>query len=179
MNLTRRQFLDLAAATAALPSLSGVTMAQSYPAKPVRILVGFAAGGVTDILARLTSQLLTERLGQQFLVENRTGAGTNIATEAVVRAPADGYTLLMATNANSINATLYENLNFNFIRDLAPVAMIADVPFIMLVNPLFPAQSVSELIAYAKANPGKINYASAGIGSPPHVAGELFKMMAG
>jgi tripartite-type tricarboxylate transporter receptor subunit TctC len=178
MKLPRRQFLHLAAAAVALPTMPLIARAQSYPGRPVRIIVGFAAGGVTDIVARLIGQQLSTRLGQ-FLVENRTGAGTNIATEAVANAPADGYALLLATSANAINATLYEKLNFNFIRDLAPVASIVDSPLVMTVNPSFPARSVPEFIAYAKANPGKINMASAGVGSPPHVAGELFKMMAG
>jgi tripartite-type tricarboxylate transporter receptor subunit TctC len=154
-------------------------MADDYPSKPVRILVGYAAGGATDIIARMTGQRLAERLGQQFLVETRTGAGTNIAAEAVVRAPPDGYTLFLATSANAINATLYERLSFNFIRDVAPVAIIADVPLVMEVHPSVPAKTIPAFIAYAKANPGKINYASGGIGSPPHVAGELFKMMTG
>jgi tripartite-type tricarboxylate transporter receptor subunit TctC len=174
----RRQFLHLAAVASAPSSMAGIARAQTYPTKPVRIIVGFAAGGVTDTVARLMSQKLSDRLSQQFLVENRTGAGTNIATESVANAPPDGYTFLLATSANAINATLYEKLAFNFIRDLAPVAGIVDAPFAMVVNPTFPAQSVSAFIAYAKANPGKINMASAGIGSPSHVAGELFKMMA-
>jgi tripartite-type tricarboxylate transporter receptor subunit TctC len=175
----RRQFLHLAAGAAALPALSLVATADDYPSKPVRILVGFAAGGTTDIVARMIGQRLAERLGQQFLVETRTGAGTNIAAEAVVRAPPDGYTLFLATSANAINATLYERLSFNFIRDVAPVAIIADAPLVMEVHPSVPAKTVPAFIAYAKANPGKINYASGGIGSAVNVAGELFKMMAG
>jgi tripartite-type tricarboxylate transporter receptor subunit TctC len=175
----RRQFLHLAAGAAALPALSLVATAYDYPSKPVRILVGFAAGGTTDIVARMIGQRLAERLGQQFLVETRTGAGTNIAAEAVVRAPPDGYTLFLATSANAINATLYERLSFNFIRDVAPVAIIADAPLVMEVHPSVPAKTVPAFIAYAKANPGKINYASGGIGSAVNVAGELFKMMAG
>jgi tripartite-type tricarboxylate transporter receptor subunit TctC len=179
MNLPhRRQLLHLAAGAATLSALSHVARAQTYPTKPVRIIVGFAAGGVTDIVARLMGQRLSERLGQQFLVENRTGAGTNIATEAVVNAAPDGYTLLLATSSNAINATLYQKLNFNFIRDIAPVAGIVDAPLVMEVHPSIPANTVPEFIAYAKANPGKINMASGGIGSAPHVAGELFKMMA-
>jgi tripartite-type tricarboxylate transporter receptor subunit TctC len=178
MKFSRRQFLHLAAGAATLPAVSRIGMAQTYPAKPVRIIVGFAAGGVTDIVARLMGQRLSERLGQQFLVENRTGAGTNIATEAVVNAAPDGYTLLLATSSNAINATLYQKLNFNFIRDIAPVAGIVDAPLVMEVHPSIPANTVPEFIAYAKANPGKINMASGGIGSAPHVAGELFKMMA-
>jgi tripartite-type tricarboxylate transporter receptor subunit TctC len=175
----RRQFFHLAAGAAALPTLSLVATADDYPSKPVRILVGFAAGGTTDIVARMIGQRLAERLGQQFLVETRTGAGTNIAAEAVVRAPPDGYTLFLATSANAINATLYERLSFNFIRDVAPVAIIADAPLVMEVHPSVPAKTVPAFIAYAKANPGKINYASGGIGSAVNVAGELFKMMAG
>jgi tripartite-type tricarboxylate transporter receptor subunit TctC len=179
MKFPRRQFLHLAAGAVALPAVSRIARAQTYPTRPVRLIVGFPAGGAADILARLMGQRLSERLGQQFIIENRPGANTNIGTEAVVHAPADGYTLLLATNSNAINATLYETLNFNFIRDFVPVASIADMPLVMMVNPLFPAHSVSEFISYAKSNPGKINMASAGIGSAPHVAGELFKMMAG
>jgi tripartite-type tricarboxylate transporter receptor subunit TctC len=175
----RRQFLHLAAGAAALPAVSRVAWAQTYPARPVRIVVGFVAGSATDILARLLGQWLSERLGQQFVIENRTGAATNIATEAVVRAPPDGYTLLLVTPANAISATLYDNLNFNFIRDITPVASFVRVPFVMVVNPSFPAKTVPEFITYAKANPGKINMASGGIGTANHVAGELFKMLAG
>jgi len=144
----------------------------------VRIIVGFPAGGVTDIIARVTGQWLSERLGQQFVIENRPGAATNIATEAVIRAPADGYTLLLANATNAINATLYERLNFDFIRDVVPIASIVETPFVMVVNPSFSAKTVPEFIEYAKANPGKLSMASAGSGSAPHVAGELFKMMA-
>jgi tripartite-type tricarboxylate transporter receptor subunit TctC len=179
MNLRRRQFLHLTAGAAALPAVSRIAGAQTYPARPVRIIVGFPAGGVTDIVARLMGQRLSERLGQQFVIENRSGANGQIATEAVVRAAPDGYTLLLANSADAINATLYEKLNFNFIRDIAPVASIVDAPLVMEVHNSVPANTVPEFIAYAKANPGKINMASGGIGSAPHVAGELFKMMAG
>jgi tripartite-type tricarboxylate transporter receptor subunit TctC len=159
--------------------MSRVARAQIYPSRPVRIVVGLAAGGGADIMARLIGQWLSERLGQQFIIENRPGAGTNIATEAVVRAPADGYTLLLVNAPAAINATLYEKLNFNFIRDIAPVASISRVPNVLVVHPSFPAKTVPEFIAYAMANPGKISMASPGIGSPQHVAGELFKMMTG
>ncbi len=178
--LPRRRFLHLAAGAAALPGLSRIAWAQTYPSRPVRLIVGFAAGGAADILARLIGQWLSERLGQPFVIENRPGAGTNIATEAVVRAPPDGYTLLLVNAANAINATLYEKLNFNFIRDIAPVARHQPrVTIVMVVHPSVPAKTVPEFIAYAKANPGKINMASGGIGAPSHMAGELFKMMAG
>jgi tripartite-type tricarboxylate transporter receptor subunit TctC len=179
MKLPRRQFLHLAAVAAALPALSRVASAQTYPTKPVRLVVGYAAGGVNDILARLIGQWLSEHLGQPLIIENKPGAGSNIATETVVRSPADGYTLLLVSAANAINATLYDKLNFNFIRDIAPVAGIGRVSNVMVVNPSFPAKTVPEFIAYAKANPGKIAMASAGIGSPQHVGGELFKMMTG
>jgi tripartite-type tricarboxylate transporter receptor subunit TctC len=179
LKLPRRQFLRLTAAAAALPALSRVATADDYPSKPVRILVGYAAGGPTDTIARMIGQRLAERLGQQFLVETRTGAATNIAAEALVRAPPDGYTLFLATSANAINATLYERLSFNFIRDVAPVAIVADAPLVMEVHPSIPAKTIPAFIAYAKANPGKISYASGGIGSPPHVTGELFKTMTG
>jgi tripartite-type tricarboxylate transporter receptor subunit TctC len=179
MKLPRRQFLHLAASAAVLPAVSRNARAQTYPAKPVRLLVGYAAGGPADITARLIAQWLSERLGQQFVVENRPGAGSNIATEAAVRAPADGYTLLHVTFSNAINATLYEKLNFDLIRDIVPVASIMRTPGVMEVNPSFPAKTVPEFIAYAKANPGKINVASAGPGSAPHLYAELFKMMAG
>jgi tripartite-type tricarboxylate transporter receptor subunit TctC len=171
--------LHLAVGAAALPAVSRLASAQAYPSRPVRIVVGLAPGGTNDITARLMGQWLSERLGQQFVIENRPGAGTNIATEMVVRAPADGYTLLLVGAYNAINATLYEKLNFNFIRDIAPVASIGRVPLIMVVNPSVPAKTVPEFIVFAKANPGKISMASAGNGSTPHVAGELFKMMAG
>jgi tripartite-type tricarboxylate transporter receptor subunit TctC len=179
MKLPRRQFLRLAAGAAVLPAVSRVATADDYPSKPVRILVGYAAGGATDTIARMIGQRLAERLGQQFLVETRTGAGTNIAAEALVRAPPDGYTLFLATSANAINATLYERLSFNFIRDVAPVAIVADAPLVMEVHPSVPVHTVPEFIAYARANPGKINMASAGTGSPVHVAGELFMMTTG
>jgi len=177
MKLPRRQFIRLAAGIVALPSVSRVARADAYPAKPVRLMNGFAAGGTADIFARLMSQWLSERLGQQFLTENRTGAASNIATEAVI--PADGYTLLLATPANAINATLYEKLNYDFIRDTAPVAGIMVVANVMEVHPSLPVKSVPEFIAYAKANPGKINMASGGAGSTPHIFGELFKFMTG
>jgi tripartite-type tricarboxylate transporter receptor subunit TctC len=179
MKLPRRRFLQLAAGAAALPAVSRIAMAQAYPSRPVRVIVGLAAGSGVDILARLMGQWLSDRLGQPFVIENRPGAGTNLATEAVVRSAPDGHTLLMVTPANSINATLYDRLNFNFIRDIAPVASIARTPNVMVVNPAIPAKSVSEFIAYAKANPGKISMASAGNGTASHMAGELFKMMAG
>ena len=175
----RRQFLHLASGAVALPALSRIASAQTYPTRPVRLIVGFAAGQAIDILARLIAQSLSERFGQQFIVENRPGGGGNIATEAVVRAPPDGYTLLAVGSNNMINATLYEKLNFDFIRDIALVASIYRVPQVMEVNPSFPAKTLPELIAYAKANPGKINFASAGNGSVAHVTAELFKMMAG
>jgi len=179
MKLPRRQFLHLAAGAAVLPAVASIAAAQTYPTRPVRLVVGFAAGQAIDILARLIAQSLSERFGQQFIVENRPGGGGNIATEAVVRAPPDGYTLLAVGSNNMINATLYEKLNFDFIRDIALVASIYRVPQVMEVNPSFPAKTLPELIAYAKANPGKINFASAGNGSVAHVTAELFKMMAG
>ena len=179
MKLPRRQFLHLAAGAAALPTVSRFAFAQTYPSRPVRLIVPFAPAGGSDITARLMGQWLSERLAQPFIIENRPGAGSNIATEAVVRAAADGYTLLYVTTANAINATLYDKLNFNFIRDIAPVATISRNTYVMLVHPSMPAKTVPEFIAYAKAHPRKINLASAGTGSPPHVCGELFKMMAG
>ena len=179
MKLPRRNFLHLAAGAAALSAVSRTARAQAYPMRPVRLIVGFAAGGTTDITARLIGQWLSERLGQQFVIENRTGAATNIATEAVGRAPADGYTLLLVTASNAINATLYDKLSYNFIRDIAPVAGIIRYPLVMQVNPSFPAKTVPEFISYVKSNPGKISYGSGGIGTSIHVASELFKMMAG
>jgi tripartite-type tricarboxylate transporter receptor subunit TctC len=177
--LHRRQFLRLAASAAALPALPRMALAQPYPTRPVRIIVGYPPGGPTDLAARLIGQWLSERLGQPFIVENRPGAATNIATEAVVRAPADGYTLLLLDTAAAFNATLYDKLNFNLLRDIAPVAGIVRAPAVLEVNPSVPAKTVPELIAYAKANPGKLNMASSGIGAPSQVFGELFKTMAG
>jgi tripartite-type tricarboxylate transporter receptor subunit TctC len=179
MTFPRRKFLHLAAGAIALPAVARRAGAQSYPARPVRIVVGFTPAGATDILARLIGQWLQERLGQTFIVENRPGAGSNIATDAVARSPADGYTLMLVAPANAINATLYDKLPFNFIRDIAPVAGLIRVANVMEVNPALPAKTLPEFIAYAKANAGKISYASAGTGSQQHVAGELFKMMAG
>jgi tripartite-type tricarboxylate transporter receptor subunit TctC len=179
MKLPRRQFLHLAAGAVALPALGRMGQAQSYPSRPVRWVVSFPPAGPSDILARLIGQYLSERLGQPFVIENRPGAGGNIGTEAVVRAPADGHTLLLVMPPNAINATLYDNLNFDFIRDIAPVASIIRAPNVMEINPSVPARTVAEFIAYAKANPGKINMASGGNGTSQHVAGELFKMMTG
>jgi tripartite-type tricarboxylate transporter receptor subunit TctC len=179
MKLPRRQFLHLAAGATALPAVSRIARAQTYPTRPVRIVAPTAPGGAPDILARLIGPWLSGRLGQQFVVENRPGGGSNIGTEAVVRAPPDGYTLLLVSTTNAINATLYEKLNYNFIRDIMPVAGIIRFPLVMVVNPSVPAKTVPEFTAYAKAKPGKINLGSPGIGTPPHVAGELFKMMAG
>jgi tripartite-type tricarboxylate transporter receptor subunit TctC len=177
--MTRRHFLTASAAGGFALASSPIARAQAYPSRPVRIIVGFAAGGVADITARLMGQWLSERLGQQFLVENRPGAGGNIGVEAVVRAPADGHTLLLIDASAAVNATLYDKLNFNLVSDIAPVSGFIRAPYIMEVNPSFPAKTVPEFIAYAKTNPSKINMASAGNGSIPHVAGELFKMMAG
>jgi tripartite-type tricarboxylate transporter receptor subunit TctC len=179
MKLPRRNFLHLAAGAAALPAVSRFARAQAYPTRPVRIIVGFAPGGATDIMARLMGQSLSERLGQQFVIENRPGAASNVGTEAVVNAAPDGYTLLVVTSVNAINASLYEKLNFNLIRDVVPVASIHREPFVMEANPSVPVKTVAEFIAHAKANPGKINMASAGIGSGNHISGELFKMMTG
>ena len=179
MKLPRRQFLHLAAGAVALPALSHIAWAQAYPTRPVRIVVGFPPGTSSDITARLIAEWLSQRLGQQVLVENRTGAGTNIAAETVVQASPDGYSLLWVTQTNAINATLYESLNFNFIRDIAPVAGVIRVPTVMMINPSVPAKTVPEFIAYAKANPDKINMSSPGIGSANHVLGELFQMMTG
>jgi tripartite-type tricarboxylate transporter receptor subunit TctC len=179
MKLPRRKFLHLAAGAAALPAVSRFASAQSYPARPVRIVVGLPAGGGVDIVARLIGQRLSERLGQPFVIENRPGAATNIATDTVVHAPPDGYTLLLAFVSQAINATLYEKLNYNFIRDIVPVASIARGTLVMVINPSLPAKTVREFVAYAKANPGTVNMASGGNGSPPHVTGELFKAMTG
>src|SRR3954464_10177936 len=179
MRFPRRQFLQLIAGAAAWPWAGRVAWAQAYPVRPVRIIVAFAAGGGVDITARLIGQWLADRLGQSFVVENRAGAGGNIGTEAVVNAAPDGYTLLLATVPNAVNASLYEKLNFDFIRGIAPVAGIIRVPMVILLNPSVPVRTVPELISYAKANPAKINMASAGNGTAPHMAGELFKMMAG
>ena len=179
MKLPRRRFLHLAAGVAGFPAMSRIATAQTYPAKPVRIIVAFAAGGPNDILARLMGQWLSERLGQQFIVENRPGAGSNIATEAAVHAPPDGYTLLLVGPPNAINATLYDKLNFNFIRDIAPVASFIRGALVMVVHPSVPAKTLPEFIAYAKANPGKLSYGSGGIGGITHITAELFKQQAG
>jgi tripartite-type tricarboxylate transporter receptor subunit TctC len=177
--VTRRQVLYLAAGSTALASMAGIARAQSYPTRPVRIFVGFVAGGNFDIVARLIGQWLSEQFHQPVIVENRPGASSNLATEAVVRAPADGYTLLLGGAVNAVNATLYENLSFNFIRDLAPVAGVVRFPNVMTVNASFPAKTVPEFIAYAKANPGKVNQGSSGNGTTQHLAGALFKTMTG
>jgi len=179
MKIRRRSFLHFAASMMAMPTLSRLALAEGYPARPVRIIVPFAAGGPTDIVGRLIGQWLSERLGQQFVIENRPGAGGTIGTEVVVRAASDGYTLLQVGAYSVVNAALYDNLNFSFVRDITPIASMISVPLVMAVHPSFPAKTVPEFIAYAKANPGKINMASSGIGATPHVAGELFKMMAG
>jgi tripartite-type tricarboxylate transporter receptor subunit TctC len=179
MKLPRRQFLHLAVGAAALPALSRVACAQGYPTQPVRIIVGFGPGGAPDIMARLMGQWLSERLGQSFVVENRPGASGNIATEVVVRAVPDGHTLLLVGTWNANNAALYANLTFNFVRDIAPVASIATVPYVMVVNPAFPAKTVPEFIAYAKTNSGKLSMASPGTGTTPHLVGELFMYMTG
>jgi tripartite-type tricarboxylate transporter receptor subunit TctC len=180
LKLLRRTFLHLAAGATAFPAVSRIARAQTYPSRPVRIIIGFPAGNASDIIARLIAQSLSERLGQQFIVENRPGAASNTGTEFVVRAPPDGYTLLMeVVTSNAINATLYPNLNFNFVRDIAPVASIGSGPYVMVVNPAVPARTLAEFIVYAKANPGKINMASAGTGTGTHMVGEMFKMMAG
>jgi tripartite-type tricarboxylate transporter receptor subunit TctC len=179
MKLPRRQFLHLTAGAAAFPAVSRIAWAQAYPARPVRIIVGFAAGGAYDIMARLIGQSLSERLGQPFLIENRTGGSGNVGAETVVRAPADGYTLLLSGSNDAINASLYEKLNFNFIRDITPVASIASLPNVMVVALSVPAKTLGDFITDAKANPGKINMASAGTGTPNHMSGELFKAMSG
>src|SRR4029077_13540356 len=175
----RRHVLHLSAGAAALPAVSRIARAQTYPSRPVRLIVPLAPAGASDILARLIGQWLSERLGQQFVIDNRPGGGGNIGTEAVVRAPADGYTLLLVGGLNAVNATFYDKLNYNFIRDIAPVASIIRTPFVMAVNPTVAAKTVPEFIAYAKTSPGKINYASAGTGTATHLTGELFNMMAG
>jgi tripartite-type tricarboxylate transporter receptor subunit TctC len=177
MNVPRRKFLHLAVGAAGLPLSPSIAKAQSYPSRPVRVIVGFPAGSTADILARLFGQWLSERLGQPFIVENLPGAGSNLATEAVVRASPDGHTLLMVTGSNAVNATLYENLNYNFIRDIAPVIRVTRGPLLMAVHSSFPAKTVSEFVSYAKVNPGKINMASAGTGGTTHLVGELFKLM--
>jgi tripartite-type tricarboxylate transporter receptor subunit TctC len=179
MKLPRRRFLHLATGAAAFPAVLRTANAQAYPSRPVLLIVGFAAGGAADINTRLMGQWLSEHLGQQFVIENRTGAGNNIATEAVVRASPDGYTLLTCATANAVNASLYEKLDFNFIRDIAPVAGMVRLPLVLIVNPSVPTKTVPEFIAYAKANPGKLNFASAGNGTAEHLAGELFKIMTG
>lgn len=179
MRFSRRRFMTLTGGFVALPSLSHLASAQAYPTQPVRIIVGYGPGGVADILARLLGQALSERLGQPFIIENRPGAATNLATDAVVRATADGYTLLLVNLTNAINATLYQDLRSDFTTDISPVAGIARAPLVMEVNPSFPAKTVPEFIAYAKANPGKLTVATSGVGSPPHIAEELFKIMAG
>jgi tripartite-type tricarboxylate transporter receptor subunit TctC len=179
MNFARRSFLHLATGAAALPAFARLVGAQTYPSRPARIVVGFPASNASDVVARLAGQTLSERLGQQFVIENRPGAGGNIGTEVVVNAPPDGYTLLSISPSTTINATLYDNLNFNFLRDIAPVAGVALAPYVMVLDPSLPTKTVPEFIAYAKANPGKINMASAGNGSLSHMCGELFKAMAG
>ena len=179
MGIPRRRFLQLAAGAAALPAVSRAAFAQAYPSQPIRIIVGFAAGSGSDIFARLMAQWLSERLGQPVLIENRPGAGGNIGTEAVVKAPPDGYTLLQWVPANAVNNSLYEKLSFNFLRDIAPVAGTARAPYVVVVNPELPVKTIPELIAHAKANPGKLNFASAGVGTGIHMAGELFKLTAG
>jgi tripartite-type tricarboxylate transporter receptor subunit TctC len=179
MKLPRRKFLHLTAGAAALPAMSRIARAQAYPTRPVRIIVGFPAGGTSDIVARVLGQWLSERLGQQFVIENRPGAGSNLATEAVARAASDGYTLLLIGGANTINATLFDKLNFDFLRDIAPVASVFETPLVVEVNPSVPVHTIPEFITYAKGNPGKLNFATPGVGTPPHVAGELFKMMTG
>jgi tripartite-type tricarboxylate transporter receptor subunit TctC len=179
MKLPRRRFLQLTGGAAALPAVSRVARAQSYPTRPVRLIVGFPAGTTPDIIARLVGQWLSERLGQQFIIDNRPGASSNIATEFVAKAAPDGYTLLMAVSSNAVNAALYTNLNFDFARDIVPVAYFAGNPFVLVVTPSLPTKTLPEFIAYAKANPGKINMASQGVGTTPHVCGELLKMMTG
>ena len=179
MKFLRREFMLLAGSAAALPAASRLAWALDYPSRQVHLIVGFPAGNASDILARLVGQSMSERLGQQFIIENRPGAGSNVGTETVVKAPPDGYTLLLVTPSNAINTSLYEKLNFNFIRDIAPVASVVSSPYVVAVNPSLSAHTVPEFIAYAKANPGKINMASTGIGTSTHIFGELFQMMTG
>jgi tripartite-type tricarboxylate transporter receptor subunit TctC len=179
MKLPRRTFLHLAAGAAALPVVSRIALAQAYPAKPVRVVVGFTSGSQSDIVARLIGQWLSERLGQPFVIENRVGAGSSLGAEVVVRAPPDGYTLLLCSSADAVNATIYDKLSFNFIRDIAPVASIARGPLVLVVHPSFPATTIPEFITYTKANPGKVAFGSAGVGTVAHMAGELFKALAG
>lgn len=179
MKLHRRRILQMAAGAAALPVLPRIASALDYPTRPVRLIVGYTAGSAPDIAARLIGQALSDRLGQQFITENKPGAGTNLSTEAVVRATPDGYTLLVVATPNTLSGLLHDNLSFDFVRDIAPVGYIGSTPFVVIVTPSFPAQTVAELIAYAKANPGKINMASPGVGTSPHMAGELFKFMTG
>ena len=179
MKFPRRTFLHLAAGVAAWPAMTRISRAQTYPSRPVRIVVGFAAGGATDIQARLMGQWLSDRLGQQFIIENRAGASGNIGTEAVAKAPADGYTLLQVVTPHEINAALYSNLNFDFMRDIVPVICTARLAYVVVVHPSVPAKTIPEFINYAKANPGRINYGSAGHGTPQNIACELFKMMTG
>jgi tripartite-type tricarboxylate transporter receptor subunit TctC len=179
MIIARRRFLQCAAGAAALPTTSRFAWGQAYPSHPVRIIVGYAPGGAQDIVARIVGQALSERLGQPFVIENRPGAGGNIATESVVRAPPDGYTLLLLNTPDAINASLYDNLSFSVVRDIAPVADIMHMPTVMVVNPELPAKTIAEFVAYTKSNPGKVNMASAGVGTSGHLAGELFKMMTG
>jgi tripartite-type tricarboxylate transporter receptor subunit TctC len=179
MNFPRRRFLQMATSAVALPAVSRIAVAESYPARPIRIVVGSAAGDLTDIVGRVMAQWLSEHLAQPFVIEDRPGAGSNLGTEMVVRSPADGYTLLMVAASAAINATLYENLKFNFMRDIAPIASIVRQPQIVVVHPSVEATTIPELIAYAKANPDKLSFASPGVGTAPHLAGELFKMMSG
>jgi tripartite-type tricarboxylate transporter receptor subunit TctC len=179
MDVPRRKFLHVAAGAAAFPAISSMTWAQTYPSRSVRLIVPFPPGGPNDVFARLIGQWLHERLGQPIIIDNRPGAGGNIGTEVVVKAAPDGYTLLLINSNHTVNATLYDKLNYNFIRDIAPVAAIIQLPLVLVLNPLLPAKTLLEFTAHAKANPGKLNYASVGNGSTPHVAGELFKMMTG
>src|SRR3954451_16811162 len=179
MSLLRRRFLQLAAGAAVLPAVSTIARAQAYPSRPIRLIIGYTPGGSADLTARLMGQWLSERLGQPFVIENRPGGGTNIATEAAIRAAPDGYTLLLVAPANAINATLYEKLNFNFLQEIEPIAGIIRFPNVVVVNPSVPVKTILELIAYAKANPGKLNMASSGNGSTIHMSGELFKMLTG